>query len=285
MEYRVISPLDTDYPRKARKRLGDKAPAIYYHGNRGLLDRVTMSVFCSDQSHGAELLQTNDILFAIRGYDLNYLGGWHSFLETEIFCVGLFKGFQRSSRFKPKKILLGDKTVTLFSAKGLARESYESYLLDRFYPPLHEFPERDEYFRQAEAGELLMLSVCDPEDGRQSRKNIMNRNWMACMLGDVVFIPYGPKGTKTFTTAKKLVEAHIPAFTIDHPTSVDLHKLGIPGFNRKTVGAFLEQYGAIMGTVENKQNNIEQPYELPESKPSVVKEPAQITISYGKKNE
>lgn len=283
MEYRIIPPLDPSYPRKARERLGSAAPTLYYHGNLGLLDRFTMSVLCSDQSHGNELLETNQMLFAIREYDLNYLGSWHSVIETEIFRVGLFKGY--SAKIRPSKPLkLGQKTVTLFSAKGLARESYESYLLDRFYPPLHEFPERDEYFRQAETGELLMLSVCDPEDGRQSRKNIMDRNWMACVLGDVVFIPYGPKGTKTYTTAKKLVEAHIPAFTIDHPTSADLHKLGIPGFNRKTVGAFLEQHGAIMGTVENKQNNIEQPYELPESKPSVVKEPAQLTIGFGKKN-
>lgn len=146
-------------------------------------------------------------------------------------------------------------------------------------------PQRDEYFRQAEAGELLILSVCDPEDGRQSRKNIMDRNWMACVLGDVVFIPYGPKGTKTFTTAKKLVEAHIPAFTIDHPTSVDLHNLGIPGYNRKTIGAFLEQHGATLGAVENIQANIEQPYEIPESKTHMVKESAQATISFENKDE
>jgi len=243
MEYRVILPLDPEYPLKAKERLGDQAPTIYCNGNLGLLNRCTMSVLCSDQSHGNELLETNQMLFTIREYDLNYLGSWHSVIETEIFRVGLFKGY--STRLRPSKPLkLGQKTVTLFSAKGLARESYESYLLDRFYPPLHEFPERDEYFRQAEAGELLMLSVCEPDDGRQSRKNIMDRNWMACVLGDVVFIPYGPKGSKTYITAKKLVEANVPAFTIDHPTSVDLHNLGIPGFNRKTVGAFLEGKGA-----------------------------------------
>ncbi len=162
--------MDPAYPRKAIERLGEKAPTIYYHGNLGLLDRVTMSVLCSDQSHGTELIQTNDILFTIREYDLNYLGSWHSAIESEIFRVGLFKGFGGPRNRPKKQPKLGAKTVTLFSARGLARESYESYLLDRFYPPLHQFPERDEYFRQAEAGELLMLSVCEPEDGRQSRK-------------------------------------------------------------------------------------------------------------------
>jgi hypothetical protein len=281
MEYRVVLPLDPNYPQKARERLGSTAPTLYYHGNLGLLKRFTMSVLCSDQSHGNELLETNQMLFAIREYDLNYIGSWHSVIETEIFRVGLFKGY--STKIRPSKPLkLGQKTVTLFSAKGLARESYESYLLDRFYPPLHEFPERDEYFRQAEAGELLMLSVCDPEDGRQSRKNIMDRNWMACVLGDVVFIPYGPKGTKTYTTAKKVVEANIPVFTIDHPTSADLHNLGIPGFNRKTVGAFLGARGAEMAAIENSKANSKGSYELPEYKAQAVKEPAQAKLIFKK---
>ncbi len=284
MEFRAILPLDPDYPRKAKERLGGAAPTIYYHGNLGLLNCLCMSVLCSDQSHGTELMQTNDILFTIREYSLNYIGSWHSVVESEIFRLGLFKGYG-NERYRPKKkVLLGQKTVTLFSAKGLARESYESYLLDRFYPPLHQFPERDEYFRQAEAGELLMLSVCEPEDGRQSRKNIMDRNWIACVLGDVVFIPYGPKGTKTYITAKKAVEAKIPVFTIDHPSSADLHKLGIPGFNRGTVGAFLEEQGAKLGAGENKQNGFEQKYELPDYKAPVVKEPSQTTLNFKKDN-
>lgn len=283
MEYRAIIPLDPEYPLKAKERLGDQAPTIYYNGNLGLLNRFTMSVLCSDESHGAELLETNQLLFTIREYDLNYLGSWHSVIETEIFRVGLFKGY--STKTRPSKPLkLGQKTVTLFSAKGLTRESYESYLLDRFYPPLHQFPERDEYFRQAEAGELLMLSVCEPEDGRQSRKNIMDRNWMACVLGDVVFIPYGPKGTKTYITAKKVAEAKIPVFTIDHPSSADLHTLGIPGFNRKTVGAFLEEQGAKLGAGENKQNDSEQKYEIPDYKAPMVKEPSQTTLNFKKDN-
>lgn len=278
MEYRIILPLDPDYPRKARERLGSMAPTLYYHGNIGLLERFTMSVLCSDQSHGNELLETNQMLFTIREYDLNYLGSWHSVIETEIFRVGLFKGY--STRLRPSKPLkLGQKTVTLFSAKGLARESYESYLLDRFYPPLHEFPERDEYFRQAEAGELLMLSVCEPDDGRQSRKNIMDRNWMACILGDIVFIPYGPKGSKTYITAKKLVEANIPTFTLDHPTCADLHNLGIPGYNRKTVKIFLDEKGAKLGVINNNQVSSEQTYEIPEMKKSLIKEPSQVELN------
>ena len=91
-------------------------------------------------------------------------------------------------------------------------ETFESFLRDRFYPPLHEFPERDEYFRRAKEGELLILSVSNPDETRQLRKNIMERNWIACVLSDVVFIPYGPKGSKTYTMAKRIVDANIPVF-------------------------------------------------------------------------
>lgn len=267
MEYRVITPSDPKYPRKAKERLGDKAPKIYYYGPLEFIDRFTMSVICSDKSHGTELWETNQVLFIVREYQMNYIGSWHSIIETEIFRLGLFKKYN---------------TVTLFSAKGLNNETYESYLLDRFYPPLHEFPERDEYFRRAEEGELLMLSVCEPDETRQSRKNIMERNWMACVLGDIVFMPYGPKGSKTYITAKKVVEANIPAFTLDHPTSVDLHKLGIPGFNRKTVKKFLEEHGAKIGVIENKQVSSQLKYEGPEYKLTMVEEPAQTVLNFKK---
>jgi hypothetical protein len=283
MEYRVLTPSDPKYPRKAKERLGDKSPKIYYNGKLDLLDRFTMAVICSDKSHGTELLETNDILFTIREYDLNYIGSWHSIIETEIFRLGLFKGYGSKNRAS-KPLRLGLRTVTLFSAKGLQNETYDSYLLDRFYPPLHEFPERDEYFRLAEEGELLMLSVCEPDDTKQSRKNIMERNLMACVLGDIVFIPYGPKGSKTYITAKKIVELNIPAFTLDHPTSIDLHKLGVPGFNRKTIGAFLEEKGAKRPVQEEKNESSESKYEMPDYKAPVVNEPAQTVLSFKKNN-
>jgi len=279
MEYRIIPPSSPEYPKKATDRLGNKAPTIYGHGNLGLLDRFTLSVLCSDQSHGTELRETNEILFVIREFNLNYLGSWHSVIETEIFRVSLFKGYSLKTK-SSRSLRLGDKTLTLFSAKGLARESYESYLLDRFYPPLHQFPEREEYFRQAAAGELLMLSVSDPNCARQSRKNIMMRNWMICVLGDVLFIPYGPKGTKTYSVAKKAMEAGIPAFTIDNASSADLHVLGIPGFNRETIGVYLEEKGASRAT-ENGNSDPHQEYTLsPESYKPMVKESSQKSLDF-----
>lgn len=238
MEYKVITTQDTKFPRKLIERLANEAPEkMYYHGLLELLDHWTMAFFCADAAGGTVLNEMNQLFFTIREYAINYIGSWHSVMETEVFRLGLYFKYD---------------TVTLFTAKGLGVETFDSYLLDRFYPPLHEFPERDEYFRRAKDKELLMLSAVAPGETRQKRRNIMQRNWLSCILSNLVFIPYGPKGSKTYTTAKKIINAKIPVFTLEHSIANDLHKLGIPGFNRKTVRDFLEQMGAKKPVGEEK---------------------------------
>ena len=269
MEYKIITPEDSKYPQKIKERLIDEIlPSIYYYGPLEFLEHFTMAVVCSDESAGTVLMETNQLLFTIREYEMNLIGSWHSVIETEIFRLGLYRK---------------NTTVTLFSAKGLGKEDYESYLLDRFYPPIGDFPEKDEYYRRANDGELLILSVSNPEETRHLRKNIMQRNWIACVLGDIVFIPYGPKGTKTYITAKKVVEAKIPVFTLEHSISVDLHKLGIPGFSRKTVKNFLEEKGAKIATKKDERCNSILNYETSEHKVVIIKEPSQIEMEFEEK--
>lgn len=267
MEHKVITPNDSKYPRKLIERLGDKCPdKIYYSGPLKLLDHFTMAVICSDKSGGIALMETNQILFTVREYEINYIGGWHSVIESEIFRLSLFRK---------------NTTTTLFSAKGLKKETFDSFLLDRFYPPLHEFPERDEYFRRAKDGELLMLSLSNPDETRQQRKNIMGRNWLSCVLADIVFIPYGPRGSKTYTMAKRVSETNIPVFTIDSDGCQDLHQLGIPGFNRKTVKTFLENKGAKLAIPPDKIRKPVEVYEKPTSQQlSLIKEPAQMELGF-----
>jgi hypothetical protein len=199
-------------------------------------------VISADSISGLAMMAANQLLFTIREYDLNIIGGWHSVMETEIFRLGLFrKNF----------------TVTLFTAKGLGHETFESFLETRFYPPLHEFPERKEYFRRAKEGKLLMLSVSPPEEKRMKRPNIINRNWLACVLSDVVFVPFAEKGTKTLALAKRVIAAEIPIFTTDHEDNKSLHQLGIPGLSRGTVGGFLEKLGAHRAQpIEEKHEKI-----------------------------
>jgi predicted Rossmann fold nucleotide-binding protein DprA/Smf involved in DNA uptake len=230
MEYKVLTPPDQEYPNRLLDRLGGSSPEhIFYWGPLDFLKRFTIAVISADSITGLALMAANQLLFTIREYDLNFIGGWHSVMETEIFRLGLFRK---------------NLTVTLFTAKGLARETFDSFLETRFYPPLHEFPEREEYFRRAKDGKLLMLSVSSPEEAKMKRPNIINRNWLACVLSDVVFVPFAEKGTKTLALAKRVFAAQIPIFTTDHADNKSLHQLGIPNFSRKSVGNYLETLGA-----------------------------------------
>ena len=274
MEFRIKTPNDSKYPQKLIERLEDKCPdEVYYNGPLEFLEHFTMAVISADSISGLAMMETNQVLFTVREYEMNYIGSWYSVMETEIFRLGLFRK---------------NTTVTLFSAKGLQAETFESFLKHRFYPPLHEFPERDEYFRRAKEGELLILSVSNPDETRQLRKNIMERNWIACVLSDVVFIPYGPKGSKTYTMAKRIVDANIPVFTIDSDECKDIHKLGIPGFNRKTVKGFLKDRGANLAIPQNEmRESVEvEVYKKPTSQQlSFIKEPTQTGLKFKKNSK
>jgi predicted Rossmann fold nucleotide-binding protein DprA/Smf involved in DNA uptake len=230
MEYKVLTPSDQEYPKRLLERLRNDPPGqIFYWGPLDFLKRFTMAVISADSISGLAMMAANQLLFTIREYDFNLIGGWHSVMETEIFRLGLFRK---------------NLTVTLFTAKGLAHETFDSFLETRFYPPLHEFPEREEYFRRAKEERLLMLSISPPEEKRMKRPNIITRNWLACVLSDVVFVPFAEKGTKTFALAKRVLAAQIPIFTTDHEDNKSLHQLGIPGLSRKSVGDYLENLGA-----------------------------------------
>jgi len=259
MEYKITTPKDKNYPKKLKERLGKECPKLYYNASLELLDKFTMAVISADAIGGVGLMAANQLLFTIRDYAMNYIGAWQSVMETEIFRLGLWKKCHN--------------TVTLVSAKGLAAETYDSFLLDRFYPPMDKFPEREEYFRRAQNGELLMLSVTEPEEKRHLHQNIIKRNWILCNLGDIIFIPYGVKGSKTYTVAKKIAASGLPAFTTDCEENKALFDIGIPKYSRKTVTEFLEKHGAPLWKEETKPEEIIN-YATPVVEPSsFVKEP------------
>ena len=236
MEYQVLKPGEVGYPSRLIQRLGPEAPVLWYHGPLKLLDRFTIAVAASDLIPAQAMLAANQLLFTIREYSLNYIGGWHSVMETEIFRIALDR----------RNDAQGIKSLTIFSARGLHHESWEGFLADRFGEkgPFTGFPEKEEYLRKAQSGELLVLSLAEPSLKKMTRTNIMARNLAACALADVAFIPFAEKGTKTYTLCKRVLGKGIPIFASECVENGDLVGLGIPTLNRKSVGEFLEQIGA-----------------------------------------
>ncbi len=235
MEYRTLNPGDRLYPRRLVERLADLAPVLHYHGPLKLLKRFTFAVAATDEIPGAAMVATNELLFTIRDYAMNYAGGWHSVMETEIFRLALYR----------KHDPLGLRSVTLCSARGLQHETWDRILLDRFGDgPLSGFPEKEEYYRRVREGELLVLSAAESSTEEFTRENILARNLLAAALSDVVFIPFAARGTKTYELCERVLDLRIPVFTSACPENADLHALGIPVFRRKDVGRFLEGLGA-----------------------------------------
>ncbi len=235
MEHQVLKPGGHGYPKRLTERLGADAPVLYYHGPLKLLDRFTLAVAASDLIPAQAMMAANQLLFTIRDYGINYIGGWHSVMETEIFRLALYR------KNDPRYI----RSLVLFSARGLEHESWEGLLADRFGAkgPFTGFPEKEEYLRRAREGELLMLSVTEPGLKKMTRANILARNLAACALADVAFIPFAEKGTKTYTLCKRLVEKGIPVFTAECAENTDLYDLGIRGCRRENVGQFIEKIG------------------------------------------
>ncbi|MBI3575674.1 MAG: hypothetical protein HY083_08500 [Gammaproteobacteria bacterium] len=236
MEYQVLKPGDHGYPKRLTERLGADAPVLYYHGPLKLLDRFTLAVAASDLIPAQAMMAANQLLFTLRDYGINYIGGWHSVMETEIFRLALYR------KNDPRYI----RSLALFSARGLEHESWEGFLADRFGAkgPFTGFPEKEEYLRRAREGELLMLSITEPGVKRMTRENIIARNFIACALADAVFIPFAEKGTKTYTLCERVLKSGIPFFTAECAENKDLCDLGIQTFTRVNVGAFLEKLGA-----------------------------------------
>jgi predicted Rossmann fold nucleotide-binding protein DprA/Smf involved in DNA uptake len=102
VEYQILTPSDQEYPKRLIARLRESCPGqIFYQGPLDFLKRFTMAVISADSISGLALMAANQLLFTIREYDINLIGGWHSVMETEIFRLGLYRK---------------NLTVTLFTA-------------------------------------------------------------------------------------------------------------------------------------------------------------------------
>lgn len=244
MEYETLTTGDPRYPGKLRDRLKEEAPTLYFHGPLKLLDRFGMGFICADDIAAPAILAMNDMLFKIREYALNYIGPWHAVWEAEALRLALDTPTDPDRR----------RSLTICTARGLARENWDNFLGDRFgyKGPFTGFPQKEEFYRRAREEELLWLSITPPDQLRLERKHIMFRNRVACALADVVFVPFADKGSKTLITAKRVLRDGVPMFTCqysdDKATDVnkDLFALGIPSYARKTVGKYLESLGAAI---------------------------------------
>ena len=266
MEYETLTTRDPRYPVKVLERMKDDAPTIYFHGPLKLLDRFNLTVIGADLIPGQALMAMSDSFMTVRQYAMNFVGPWQAVGEMEVFTYVL------ETKFDPDR----RRSLTACTARGLARENWDNFLGDRFgyKGPFTGFAQKPEYYRRAREEELLWLSVTPPEQLRFERKYIILRNRVACALADVVYVLFAEKGTKTFSVVGHALKTGVPMFTCqysdDKPTDVnkDLFALGIPSYNRKTVGKYLESLGATVDAPS--------PFQPKAAKPMIVQEASPV---------
>lgn len=242
MDYDTLTPQDGRYPQRLLARLAEDAPTLYFNGPLRLLDRFSLAVLAADSTPAPAQLATNDLLFKLREFSINYIGPWHSVWETEVFRLALDSPTDPDRR----------RSLTLCTGRGLERETWDNFLGDRFgyKGPFTGFPQKKEFYRRANEGELLWLSITPPGQLRFDRKNIILRNRVACALADAVFVLFAEKGTKTLSIVKQVLATEVPVFTCQYSddkeadVNKELFALGVPSQNRKTVGKYLESLGA-----------------------------------------
>lgn len=244
MEYETLTTEDPRYPGRLRERMKDEAPTLYIHGPLKLLDRFNLAIIAADSIAGQALMAMSDSFMTIRQYAMNFIGPWQSVGELEAFTYVL------ETKYDPER----RRSLTACTARGLARENWDNFLGDRFgyKGPFTGFAQKEEFYRRAREEELLWLSITPPEQKRFEREYIILRNRVACALADAIYVLFAEKGTKTLSVVRQARETGVPMFTCqysdDKATDVnkDLFALGIPSYNRKTVGKYLESLGATV---------------------------------------
>lgn len=237
MEHHELTPADSAYPTLLRERLGADAPTLTARGATRLLQRFCLATACTDEIPGSALIAANDLLFPVRETPCNYVGGWHSVMETEIFRLALDR---RSAGWE-------GRSLTAIRALNFRHQTPVDFLTTRFGHggPFSNFPEKPEFLRRDAAGEMLWLSAAPEHLTEMTEEVIARRNQLACAMSHVVFLPYAGPNSRTLALAAWVLAHGIPAFTTMHEESALLRELGIRGLARKGVRPFLEEHGAF----------------------------------------
>jgi len=235
VEHRLLNPDDPEYAERIKRHIA-APPTLSVAGPLAFLARFNMAVVASDSIPARAVLAANDVLFSVREFAMNYVGGWHSVFETEVFRLALDR------KTDPN----GQRTLTAVTARGLTHETPDGFLADRFgrEGPFTDFPQKPEFFRRIQAGEVLWLSATDAFEPGMPPAAVILRNQVACALADVVFVPYAARESRTHLVGRWLMERGIPAFTTEAEDSALLWELGVQKVGRKTVRPFLEKLGA-----------------------------------------
>lgn len=183
-----------EYPQAVLRYLGGDAPTtIDALGDLEILQRPMLALFCSVKCHGRVIVQTYDVVRALRDAGVTVIGGFHSPMERE--CLDL--------------LLRGGQPVVVCPARSIVGMQLPS----EWKPPLVE-------------GRLLLLSPFAEQDRRMTAGLAEERNRFVAAVADRLLIAHAEGGGKTEAFARAVAAWGKPLLTLADDANANLLALG-----------------------------------------------------------
>jgi len=173
--------------------MADQLAACAALGSRQLLGHVKLGLFCSIHCPGKLIVQTYDLVRALRDVGVTLVGGFHSPMEQE--CLRL--------------VLRGGSPVIVCPARCVQ----DMRLQPEWKPPL-------------QGGRLLLISPFPPSVRRVTRATALSRNAFVADLADVLFVAYADPGGSTERLCRDALGDGKPVLTFGEPENQHLIELG-----------------------------------------------------------
>jgi hypothetical protein len=168
-------------------------PNTAHLGNLAILQSRKLALFCSTQCPGRLILQTYDLVRALRDTGRVLIGGFHTPMEREALAL----------------LLRGAQPLIICPARSI-----DTMRL----PPAWKLP--------LSAQRLLVLSPFPPHQRRVTRDLALARNTFVATIADAILIPHAAPGSSTDRLTRELLSAHKPVLTLDAPDNAYLLSAG-----------------------------------------------------------
>lgn len=162
-------------------------------GNQNIFPDRSIAIFCSAKCPGNLILQTYDLVCALRDAKISVIGGFHSSMEKE--CLDL--------------LLRGQQPVVVCPARSIERMRLSSVWHDAISD-----------------GRLLLLSPFESKFRRPTVALAEKRNRFVATLADQIFVTHASAGGRTERLCQELSALGKPLFTLDSPDNANLIALG-----------------------------------------------------------
>lgn len=169
------------------------ADHVYSLGCRKILNYRKVGVICSVRCPGEIILQTYELMKAVRNSGITIISGFHSPMEQE--CLNI--------------LLRGTCGVVICPARSLPK---------RLEP---------EYQKPIEDNRMLMLSAFGEKHNRPTAQTGVIRNRFVADIADLLFVPYAAPGGKTEAMCREIVNGGKPFYTFAGDHTSNLSAIGV----------------------------------------------------------